>query len=357
MRRFSSLALAVSVLASIAACSGRPFDLGGGGSTTTMSATGGASSTTSATGGSASSSSSSSASSSSSSGAGGADAGPTGPTTLTVVNGLNDYPAIRICFVPDDNPWPSAATGLPFAAAQAVTPLDTTIPTGGDVTPWIIAGDLTQTAGKTCAQILALANDDAGATGLLARPLAVIPKVVWSSQKSLLMVPYGCLGGPGHDDPNNVCGNGYAAATGNATVALVSMSRVEDPNHVSLQAVSASAPLPEVDVRVLPNLTGATAIGVAYGLTKGAIGPTPPFTQLTLNEYGALDGVQIHTYTPGTSSMSSSVLLPEILANGGVASSAIDNGARLVLVAVGAAPGVPAGDFWHAFTYVMVKAD
>ena len=79
---------------------------------------------------------------------------PSGPTAPTIVNGINDYPAARFCFLPGDTPWPAAATGLPFVAGQAVD-IATALPPGVDVTPWVIAGDLAVTAGLTCSQMLA----------------------------------------------------------------------------------------------------------------------------------------------------------------------------------------------------------
>src|SRR5690242_16122543 len=55
-------------------------------------------------------------------GAGGGVVEPSGPTQLTIVNGVNDYDAIRLCFVPypdgdgsEVSPWPAGAQGLTFA--------------------------------------------------------------------------------------------------------------------------------------------------------------------------------------------------------------------------------------------------
>ena len=351
------LIAAAIVVATPLGC-GRAHDLGAD-TTTTASATGGAgsssSSSSSSSGGAGGASSSSS--SSGSGGTGGIDTGPTGPTELTIVNGINDYPAIRLCFQPSETPWPTSIDGLAFAASAVVDPISTTIPTNVDVTPWAIAGELGLTAGKTCAQIFAMAAADP--TKLVAAPLALVPKSVWESKKSLLLVPNGCLGGPTHDDPaaKGACGMGYSAATPTATIAIVSMSRVEDPAHVSLQIASASPAIGEIDVGLTPNLTSATPQGVVYALTQGAIGPNPPFAKLTAAELGPLDGVQIITYTPNSAAMTSTTLLGSVLANGGVSQDAIVNGARLVLVAVGAGPGVPAASFWHALTYTLVKAD
>ena len=332
---------------------GSPYDLG---------VTGGGSSSSTGSGGASSSSTVANSVVSSSSGTGGTggDPEPAGTLKLTVVNGVNDYYAIRLCFLPNDAPWPASQNGLPFARSAVVTSVSTVVPIDGDVTPWVIAGDLSLTEGKTCTQILALASGaDAGTSSLIARPLAVIPKVVWASNRSLLLVPTGCLGGFGHESANGplACGTGYTGSSPTAGITLVSMSRIEDAGHVSLQAVNASTALPEVDVALLPSLTNATPKIVAPSLTQGAIAPKPPFAALTVTEMGPLDAVQIQTYVPGTMSLSSTVPLAKVFANGGPGAAAVANGASFVLVAVGAGPGLPTAEWWHELTYTLVAAD
>jgi hypothetical protein len=292
-------------------------------------------------------------------GAGGSIVEPAGDTKLTIVNGIIDYPAIRLCFLPGDAPWPADAAGLPFAGSAVVASISSALPTSADVTPWVIAGDLTQTAGKTCAQILAVAGANAdGGPPLVARALAVIPSLVWDSHRSLLLVPDGCLGGPGHDDPSAklACGQGYTPATPTAGVTLVGMSRLQSSN-VSLQAASASPALPELDVSLVPNLMGAMPVVVAPALSPGAIGPKPPFTALTLNGLGPLDGVQIQTFAPGTTTASSTTLFSDVFAHGGPGGVILSNGDDATLVAVGAAPGLPTAQWWHALTFALVASD
>lgn len=334
----------------LAAACGRAHDLGSDTTTTTTMAAGGM--------GGATSSASSAASSSSTGGAGGGGiVEPPGPTELTVVNGINDYPSVRLCFLPNDTPWPSAPAGLPFAGSQVIAPLSSALPASGDVTPWVIAGDLTQAAGKTCTQILAIAGGGAGA--LVARPLAVIPEAVFAANRSLLLVPNGCVGGNGHDDPSakQACGMGYDANTPTATVALAAMSRLGTPGKVSFQVASASPALPEVDVKIVPNVMMAMPATIAPSISQGAIGPLPPFDMFSPAELGPPDGVQIQTFTPGSQYMTSAVPLSDVFANGGPGAAAVTAGARLALVAVGSAPGLPAAKWWHGLTYAMVKRE
>ena len=58
---------------------------------------------------------------------------------------------------PGDTPWPAAAGGLAFGTGQAVD-IATALPSGLDVTPWVVSGNLEATAGMTCTQMLALAQ-------------------------------------------------------------------------------------------------------------------------------------------------------------------------------------------------------
>jgi hypothetical protein len=119
--------------------------------------------------------------------------------------------------------------------------------------------------------------------------------------------------------------------------------------------VSASAALPTADVRVQPGFSGAQDVTVAPSLTPGAIGPEPPFHMLGLGDFGPLGNVQIKTFPLNAGSVSTP--LSGVLAASSVGMAGFANGAGLVLVAVGGAPGAAAGPFWHALTYAVVKAD
>lgn len=292
-------------------------------------------------------------------GTGGVDAGPPGPTELTIVNGVADYDAIRICFVPYPEgpggmPWPSTTAGLAFAGARVIDRIDQVLPSDVDVRPYVLAGDLAETAGKTCDQILAL-NEPA----LIVAPLAVLPAPVFASGKSVLLVPTGCLGGPGHTDPGEVlgCGLNYTEDTPTAGLVALGMSRQTDQGGVSFQVVHASASMPVVDVGITPGFDAAPESKLTTALSPGAIGPQPPFAGLNFAELGILSQVKLKTYDPGDTYPTSAVLFQSVLANDGLGESDIVNGEGFVLVAVGGHPGVPAGPWWNAHTYVIVRAD
>jgi hypothetical protein len=393
--------MVAAAAAMVALDCGRSHDLGITGSTSSSSSSsasaggaggaGGASPTTASNGGAGGSSTS-----------GGGGMGPSGPTRLTVVNGINDYPGALFCFLPTETPWPSSG-GLRFAAGQAVD-LATAIPSSGDVQVWVIAGDLASVAGATCTQLLAIAQPTGtpdggtgdggvggggagvggaggGGTGggtsdggpsdggpsdggvaprpVVAAAIGVIPPSVLMSDRSLLLVATGCMGGAGHDAPNAAiaCGMGYTSTTPTTGVVLLGMSRITDPARVGLQVVNASAVLPTSDVGVVPNLNAAPEVLVAPSLGPGAIGPSPPFAGLAVSAFGPLAGVQINTYPPGSMSVQSSATLGSVLSASTVGASGFVDGAGLVLVAVGSAPGQSAGPFWHALTFALVKAD
>ena len=303
-----------------------------------------------------------------SAGAGGAGGGdpvePPGPTKLTVLNGINDHQAIRLCFLPYPDgdgagvsPWPAGASALGFARGAAISPIDAVIPPGADARPHVIAGDLGATAGLDCAELLALAEGGQGP--VVAAALPVLPAQLFEAERSLLLVPVGCLGGPGHTDPaeETGCGKGYTAETPTVSLVAAPMSRLTETAKVALQIAHASVATPEVDVRVTTGTDPGSEWQVAPELSLGAIGPFPPFVTLSAAQYGVLADAQIRTYAPGTMNATSTVPMSEVLARSDVSATDFTDGHGFALVAVGAAPGTGAGPFWHALTYALVPAD
>jgi hypothetical protein len=313
-------------------------------------------------------SASSSSSSSSSSGSGGAGGGsieenipePDGPSKLTIVNGVNDYEAIRLCFVPwpdggETPAFPADAKGLAFAAAAVIDVASGMVPKGTDVYLHVIAGNLDKTTGKGCAEITAGNLDP----DVLLVPLAVIPKAALEAPRSLLLVPNGCLGGAGHEDELEkvACGKEYSIDTPTAGLVAVGMSRIVQGDKISMQAAHASVAMSTVDVRVLPGAQGGVAGQVAPGLTAGAIGKIPPFREFSRADLGPALATNIQTFPPGHSMPSSTQLLGEALGRGGIAEADFEDGLSFTLVGVGSAPGVLAGAFWHPLTWTVVRSD
>jgi hypothetical protein len=282
---------------------------------------------------------------------------------------VNDYEAIRICFLPYPAgdpaamPWPSAAAGLAFAHG-GVLDLAVDLPANSDVRPTILAGDLSAIAGKTCAQALALAassDEDAGIFApIFATALAVLPAAVFTSEKSLLLAPIGCLGGPTHEDASAKigCGDSYTRATPTLDLLALGMSRKTDPVHVAFQVVNAAVAVKPTDFGLTSSIMGTGTLTLATSLPTGGIEPKPPFTTLTVNELGAPEKVSLKTYASGQGMMytTSDTPMGEAFKNGTVASTELANGEGYVLVAVGSAPNIPAGVFWHKLTYALIKA-
>lgn len=310
-------------------------------------------------------SASSSASSSSGTGGGGGAGGvedvpePDGPPVLTIVNGVNDHEAIRICFVPwpdggDPAPYPADTAGLAFAAASRVDPA-TVIPADKDVYLHVLAGDLAKTKDLGCA---ALTGGNTPA-GVVVAPVAVIPASAFTAKRSLLLVPTGCVGGPNHTDPleKEACGPTYSPETPNPGLLAAAMSRVTAEGALSLQAAHAAQPMPPVDVRLVPGTEAAMPQQVAPSLTAGAVGPFPPFRQLARFEMGSSTQAQILTFVPGQLVKTSEAPLDAALARGGLTQAEFEDGRAFTLIAVGAQPGIAAGAFWHALTWTVVRSD
>lgn len=277
---------------------------------------------------------------------------------------MNDYPAVRICFTaypagPDVQPWPQDSAGLPFARGAALDLAGSAFPGGVDVRPVVVAGDLASTSGLGCAAILALPPPGDAGGGVVVAPLPVVPAAVFSSGKSLLLVPTGCVGGPGHTDPQQTfgCGMDYTPDAPNPGLIVLGMNRLVDPARVALQAVHASAALPAVDLRVTPGIDASAELQIASNLSYGEDAPSPPFTTLAASDYGMLAKLAFKTYSPGTMYATSITPGSDVLDKGNVKSSDFTNGGGFALVAVGGYPGVAAGPWWHALTYALVRTD
>jgi hypothetical protein len=165
------------------------------------------------------------------------------------------------------------------------------------------------------------------------------------------------MGGAGHDASNGVavCGAGYTSSTPTTGVVLLAMSRITDPGHLALQVVNASAVMPASDVGFQVNLVAKTQVVIAPALGPGAVEPMPPFTMVGTSDLGPIQGVQVNTYPPGSTTANSTVLLGNVLAASSIGVAGFANGKGFAFVAVGSAPGTAGGAFWHPLTYALVS--
>ncbi|MBK8254829.1 MAG: hypothetical protein IPK82_19485 [Polyangiaceae bacterium] len=328
---------------------------------------------------------------------------PSGPTKLTVVNGIADYKAIRVCFMPypetadDVDLWPASAAGLAFPKAQQIDPPKSISVGGADVQPHVIGGDLSAIEGLSCKEAMALAKPvnpgsggaggttttgggglggtgtggngtggNAGAGGaapnvppIVVSAMPVIPASVLETEKSLLLVFFGCMGGPGHADGTEGlgCGFAYTPSAPNANLTLVAMSRVTDPSRIGIQFVHASVAMQPSDMRILPGFENATDVQVAAALALGGLAPKPAFLAMSRNDFGLLSKAALRTYAPNSTSLTSAAFIQDAFVNGEITDTEFVNGKNFTFVAVGGYPGVAIPSFWNTFTYAMVPSD
>lgn len=282
---------------------------------------------------------------------------PPGPPQLTFVNGTVDEDAIRVCFVPypagagSENPWPDGDR-VPFARAEVI-PIDEVIPGGTDVEVVLLAAPLASTDGRSCAELI-----DTPPLGVLPRSVGVLPQSVFATEKSILLVSAGCVGGRDHEAPEQeqICGPGYAPDLPNATLVAGFMSRLSDASKIPLQFVQASAGLAEVQLRVQPG-NGGTAQAVVTEWTFGAIAPYPPYMGLGTDGLGSLGSSSIDLVTTGSSSPFSSIAWAQAFDNGTIAESDVQNGVGVTFIGVGPSAAIGAQDWWNGFTYTAVRSD
>lgn len=295
--------------------------------------------------------SSSSPSSSIAATGGGGSSEPLGETTLTVVNGIVDETRVRLCFVPYPSgpsgaelPWPSAE-GLPFARSAKVD-LATVIPGGMDIELRAVAGPTAAVVGKTCLELATAAN-------VHVRSMGVLPAGSFSSGRSLLAVPHGCMGGPTHTDPleSQICGAGYTKDTPNAALAAGYLSRIALPDMVPMQFAHAVAAMGAGSLALAPGLDAAVPTVVVDEWSLGSILPYPPYLEVARADLLDVNHATLHI-TSGAGSVE--IEFGEALTNGGLDASAISDGEGMAFVFVGAAPNVPKGPFWSALTATAI---
>ncbi|MCC6521917.1 MAG: hypothetical protein IT373_04585 [Polyangiaceae bacterium] len=296
-------------------------------------------------------------------GAGGEIVEPTGPTELTVVAGVVDSAAVRLCFLPypsvasSATPWPADPAGLAYAHGAVVAPLADVVPASGDVALWVLGGDLGAVGGADCDALVAAGSVGGLRVGLV----GVLPASVFASGKSLLFVPSGCLGGADHTDAfeTYVCGPSYTPAYGSLNLLGASMSRLTDPDKVSLQVAHASlgTVTPSLEVRLTPGVANAGPMTIATQWTFGAVDPYPPFAKLAKAGLGTVTEAKLALQQQGQPTPLAERTFADALALGDVPLAAIEDGAGLVFVAVGPAPNVGAGPWWQGFELTLVRAE
>jgi hypothetical protein len=279
---------------------------------------------------------------------------PPGATKLTFVNGIVDEDSMRFCLVkyPDgpasEHPWPSAA-GLAFAAAGTID-INSVVPNGSDVEVRAVVGSASDVGSHDCAELTT-------ARGVSMLSLGVVPASAFEAGKSLLLVSYGCVGGPTHKDGMQAlaCGPGYTPTTPTAALALGFMSRLGSEQAVRMQFVDAIAAMTQpAQVAVVPGFDNLAGQQVVAHWTLGAILPFPPFDELSLDELGALPKAKLEVRPFGNPT---TVTFAQAFNGSELSLGAVKNGDSLVFVAVGAQPGVPVTPLWHPATFTVVAAD
>lgn len=277
---------------------------------------------------------------------------PPGPFVLTVVNGMPDTPAIRLCFVPlvegeervaNAVLWP--AEGLGFGRAKVTASLGAIDWATTALRPYVLAGDAL--SGVTgCAEALEEEGED-----LVATPLPVLPAAGFTEGRSVLLVTTGCALGPVgmcHDAP---------FAEGGAGLVAVPMARKPFGPGIGVQVVHAFASTTSVAIDIAPSMDLAP-FTVTNSVTPGGIAPHPYAFAHEVSRFGPIPrDATVVVRTVNSTAELARFSFGSALAHGGIEPTAFVEGKNYVLVAVGPAPNLdrPAG--WEPFTFVVVEGD
>lgn len=284
-----------------------------------------------------------------------------GPSRLTIVHGIVDAPAVRMCFqVRNGNafepmqgdPIPSASEGLGFARSLLLETLPAGLdPATQDLRLVAYAGDMAAASGKSCSDL------STPPLGVKAVELPVFPAGTLSSGRSWLAVLSGCVGGAGHQATAQeyACGTGYTPDNPNAMLMMARMTRTPTAGSIGIQVFGGSLASQSVLVRFLTVEQGTTDLATNVG--KGELEPKTPDTQLSVQTLGSspeaatLDAYEQYYATPV------STPLGEALQRGGLGIGDFTDGRNYTLVFVGAKAGTGAGVWWQPFTMLAVRSD
>lgn len=288
----------------------------------------------------------------------GGDPEPVGPPRLTVVNGVVDHDAVRLCFVPYPSgdgpaPWP-VLPGLDFAAGREIDPIGAAVPDGTDVQLYVLGGALATTVGQSCAELIS-----SPPASVPIASAGVLPEGALDAERSLLLVLTGCLGGPGHEDEGqaSICGAGYGPDTPNVAVAAGAMSRQTAAARIGMQFTHGSAAMQQARLRVKAGIDGASSYVAVNQWTLGSILPYPPWFQFRRQDLGSVGEAGFEVYTASSSTPAHESTFAQAFAHSELGEEDLVDGEGFVFVAVGAMAGVPAGDWWHELSFTVVRAD
>jgi hypothetical protein len=290
----------------------------------------------------------------------GGDPEPAGPARLTVVNGTVDADEIRLCFVPfpggsASTPWPET-TGLGYGRGAPIEAASGVVPEETDVEVIVLAGDLEPSYGLECAAILAGAAGGEEDPWPTATSVGVLPESALVTERSLLLVTIGCVGGELHTDEAEelACGAGYTPSTPTAGLVAAPVSRIAVDNRIGMQFMQGSLAMPEADVRVLAGDATASPVLAVQSWSVGAIAPYPPLDHYSLASLGVVPEATIELFTTSGSTPVHVASFADAFAASDLSLDELSDGDGIVFVAVGSAPGLAPGGFWNELRYTVV---
>lgn len=284
---------------------------------------------------------------------------PPGPLVLTMVNGMPDAPAIRLCFVPVEDgveaplaasPLPNKPEGLAYGASMVLTALEGVELSEASLRPYVLSGALPEDE-ATCAELLAAERE-----GLVVSPLPVLPAGTFAEGRSALLVTKGCAGGPEKSAPGQdlVCGAGYSPDSPTAGMVLVAMSRSSPGEGIGLQAVHAFATSSALGIEISPG-SGLASLVVTPSLAEGTIAPKSAPASYAQSSFGTLPKEASIVVKDAQNSELGRISLGVALDHGGMKAADFTQGRTFTLVGIGPQPTIGEGPWWKAFTFVAVE--
>jgi hypothetical protein len=283
------------------------------------------------------------------------------------------------------NPRPSG--GLDYAQSFSLETLRDVELATTPVLPYAIAGDLALVDDMSCDEAVETARDamdavnasamegasgaggEAGSGGsgggpepprppaLRVTALPEIPAGALAEGYSSLYVAVGCMGGPAftHELEGDACGRSYAPDSPTASAVFVTLSRRSAYDKLALQALHASLASPTLTVSSAPpDIAVQPTVPVIYDLRRGMLAPRPPYTQLSITEWGVA-GPDWRALVSSDGTPLFDELWADVLERAGI--DAFENGRGYTLVVVGPRGDISAAGFWNRAAVGLVDND
>lgn len=287
---------------------------------------------------------------------------PDGPSVFTLLNGIPNARAIRVCFEAETGdgfeptggePLPTDPAGLAYGRSLSSDTVPGVDLEAQSVRPVVFSGELQLIDGESCEEL------QSPPAGVGRTELQVIPAGTLARGRSVLLVAAGCVD-TSEPDPENaadVCGGDFTGPDGNATLLVASMERTPVGDAMGLQVFAGSVASGPLTVDQLTAFPAMSTVLVSK-IETGEIAPRPPSDDLSVGDLGtSVEENTLRVFGDTASEPVVVVPLADALERGGLSIDSLEDGRNYTVVFYGPRPSLEAGSWFKAFSVTVVASD